>query len=295
MKNRNIPFGYRFEDGKIVVNPDEQNTLQRICSEYLDGRSLLQIANGLESDKVEFAPGTIKWNKARIMRIVDDDRYLGNETYPQLIDEAMLKRMRSRKSSRNTQSSTDRQSGIYRLKVPVICPSCGEAMHRRQDARRKCIQKWGCSQCGTQIEKADAVLMEEITELLNTLICNPDMIRSHRHRQKELTIEQRRLDNEIARTLEGYGFDKDALREKLFQRAALCYHQIGNEAYIENQLRCIIEQTECLEAFDAELTNKIVKQIRLSEDGPVRIILINDQEIRKEQTDHASNSPSDAT
>lgn len=63
MKNRNIPFGYRFEDGKIVVNPDEQNTLQRICSEYLDGRSLLQIANGLESDKVEFAPGIITWNK----------------------------------------------------------------------------------------------------------------------------------------------------------------------------------------------------------------------------------------
>lgn len=56
MKNRNIPFGYRFENGKSVINPDEQNTLQRICSEYLDGRSLLQIANGLESDKVEFAP-----------------------------------------------------------------------------------------------------------------------------------------------------------------------------------------------------------------------------------------------
>lgn len=147
------------------------------------------------------------------MRIIDDDRYLGNETYPQLIDEATLERMRSRKSSRNTQSSTDRQSGIYRLKVPVICPSCGEAMHRRQDARCECIQKWGCGQCGTQIEKADAVLMEEITKLLNTLICNPEMIHSYRHCQKELPIEQRRLDNEIARTLEGYDFDKDALRE----------------------------------------------------------------------------------
>lgn len=65
--------------------------------------------------------------------------------------------------------------------------------------------------------------------------------------------------------------------------------------YIEYQLRCILEQTEYLESFDAELTNKIVKQIRLSEDGSVRIILINDQEIRKEQTDHASSSPSDAT
>ena len=155
MKNRNIPFGYRFEGGKIVVNPDEQNTLQRICSEYLDGRSLLQIANGLESDKVEFAPGIITWNKARIMRIVDDDRYLGNATYPQVIDEATLERLRSRKASRNTQTSTDRQSGIYLLKVPIICPSCGNSMHRLQDTRCKCTQKWVCNQCHIQIKKEE--------------------------------------------------------------------------------------------------------------------------------------------
>ena len=37
MKNRNIPFGYRFENGKIIISADEHTTLQRICSEYLDG------------------------------------------------------------------------------------------------------------------------------------------------------------------------------------------------------------------------------------------------------------------
>ena len=137
MKNRNIPFGYRFEDGKIIISSDEHTTLQRICSEYLDGRSLLQIANGLQTDKVEFAPGITTWNKARIMRIVDDDRYLGNEIYPQLIDEATLEKMRSRKTSRNTQSGTDRRSGIYLLKAPIICPSCCEPMRRLQDARCK--------------------------------------------------------------------------------------------------------------------------------------------------------------
>ena len=138
-------------------------------------------------------------------------------------------------------------------------------MRRLQDARCKCTQKWVCSQCNTQIKIEDAVLMDEITDLLNALICNPDMLHSHQYCQKEPPVEQRRLDNEIARTLEGYDFDKDALREKLFQRADLCYQQIGNEAYIENQLRCTLEQTESLESFDAELTNKIVKQIRLSE------------------------------
>lgn len=295
MKNRNIPFGYKFEDGKIVVNPDEQNTLQRICSEYLDGRSLLQIANGLESDKVEFAPGIITWNKARIMRIVDDDRYLGNATYPQVIDEATVERLRSRKASRNTQTCTDRQSGIYLLKVPIVCPACGKPMHRLQDTRCKCTAKWVCNQCHIQIKKEDSVLMEDITDLLNSLIRNPETIQPPQPSQVEAPIEQRRLDNEIARTLEGYDFDKDALREKLYQRASIGYQQIGNEAYVEYKLKNMLEQHDILDGFDSELANKTVKLIRLAENGSVSIILINDQEIRKEQTDHANSNPSDAT
>ncbi len=295
MKNRNIPFGYRFEDGKIVVNPDEQNTLQRICSEYLDGRSLLQIANGLESDKVEFAPGVITWNKARIMRIVDDDRYLGNATYPQVIDETTVENLRSRKASRNTQTSTDRQSGIYLLKVPVVCPACGKPMRRLQDTRCKCTQKWVCNQCHIQIKKEDTDLMEDIVDLLNGLIRNPAIIRSALPGQAEPSAEQRRLENEIARTLEGYDFDKDALREKLYQRAAIGYQQIGNEAYVEYKLTNALEQHDILDGFDSELTNKTVKLIRFTESGSVSIILSNNQVIRKEQTDNASNSPSDAT
>lgn len=295
MKNRNIPFGYRFEDGKIVVNPDEQNTLQRICSEYLDGRSFLQIANGLESDKVEFAPGVITWNKARIMRIVDDDRYLGNATYPQVIDETTIENLRSRKASRNTQTSTDRQSGIYLLKVPVVCPACGKPMHRLQDTRCKCTQKWVCNQCHIQIKKEDTELMEDIADLLNGLIHNPAIIRSVLPSQAEPSVEQRRLDNEIARTLEGYDFDKDALREKLYQRTAIGYQQIGNEAYFEYKLKNTLEQHDILDGFDSELTNKIVKLIRIAESGSVSIILSNDQVIRKEQTDYANNSSSDAT
>lgn len=295
MKNRNIPFGYKFEDGRIVVNTDEQNTLQRICSEYLDGRSLLQIANRLESDKVEFAPGVITWNKARIMRIVDDDRYLGNATYPQVIDEATVERLRSRKASRNTQTNTDRQSGIYLLKVPVVCPACGKPMHRLQDARCRCTQKWVCNQCHIQIKKEDTELMEDIIDLLNGLIRNPEIIRTVQPIQAEPSIEQRRLDNEISRTLEGYDFDKDALREKLYQRASIGYQQIDNEAYVEHKLKNTLEQHDILYGFDSELTNKTIKVIRLAESGSVSIILINDQEIRKEQTDHANSNPSDAT
>lgn len=289
MKNRNIPFGYRFEGGKVVIDPAEQNTLQRICAEYLGGRSLLQIANGLADEKIEFAPGIVTWDKARIMRIIDDDRYLGNAVYPQIIDRVTAEQLRKRKASRSTQAGTDRKSGIYLLKVPVICTVCGSAMHRRQDTRCKCQQKWICDQCHTQIRFADSQLMHDLTELLNRIITSPDQLQKPGIDESEPTIEQRRIDNEIARTLEGCSFDKDALREKLLRRVSLVYLSVGNEAYTAYKLKGILEQCEVLDRFDAGLTNRVVSQIRLSESGPVSIILINGQEIRKEQADHASS------
>lgn len=232
---------------------------------------------------------------SEIVADVDATEDFGNATYPQVIDEATLERLRSRKASRNTQTSTDRQSGIYLLKVPIICPSCGNSMHRLQDTRCKCTQKWVCNQCHIQIKKEDTELMEDITTLLNALIQRPEIIRTAQPSQAEPSIEQRRLDNEIARTLEGYDFDKDALREKLYQRASLGYLQIGDEAYVEHKLKNTLEQHDTLDSFDSELTNKTVKLIKLAENGSVSIILINDQEIRKEQTDHANSNPSDAT
>lgn len=79
------------------------------------------------------------------------------------------------------------------------------------------------------------------------------------------------------------------------QRYKEAYLQIGDEAYVEHKLKNTLEQHDTLDSFDSELTNKTVKLIKLAENGSVSIILINDQEIRKEQTDHANSNPSDAT
>lgn len=146
----------------------------------------------------------------------------------------------------------------------------------------------------------DKEMLEKIVSALDSEIvadvdATEDFIRTAQPSQAEPSIEQRRLDNEIARTLEGYDFDKDALREKLYQRASLGYLQIGDEAYVEHKLKNTLEQHDTLDSFDSELTNKTVKLIKLAENGSVSIILINDQEIRKEQTDHANSNPSDAT
>ena len=82
MKNRTVPYGYRYENGIIVLHPQESKIVKRICKAYLDGQSLLAIATWLNEEQIEYMPEVIGWNKARLKRIIEDERYLGKEPYP---------------------------------------------------------------------------------------------------------------------------------------------------------------------------------------------------------------------
>lgn len=62
MKTRNIPFGYTMENGKIIFHPTESQAVQDIFSDYLDGQSLLKIAQSLNERQVEYLSGTTGWN-----------------------------------------------------------------------------------------------------------------------------------------------------------------------------------------------------------------------------------------
>ena len=45
MKNRTLPYGHCCKDGVIVIEPQESKVLKRIYAAYLDGSSMLTIAD----------------------------------------------------------------------------------------------------------------------------------------------------------------------------------------------------------------------------------------------------------
>ena len=102
MKKRNIPFGYQYQNGVITAHPQEVTVLNHIFSEYQKGMSLLEIANRLNDDNVEYQPGVTGWNKSRIMRLIEDERYIGKDGFPAIIDEGTHQTMIEMKSLKNT-------------------------------------------------------------------------------------------------------------------------------------------------------------------------------------------------
>ena len=86
-KNRIIPFGYCMKNGEIITEPKEVYAVVTIFNEYLKGKSLLEIAALME---VPYSENS-SWNKNMVKRIIENDRYLGTEKYPQIIDKETFK------------------------------------------------------------------------------------------------------------------------------------------------------------------------------------------------------------
>lgn len=287
MKIRNIPFGYQMENGIIILHPSESEAVKNIFTAYLNGESLLQIANSLNERNIEYMPGVIGWNKARLKRIIENERYLGNESYPVIIGQADFSKAQKIKAERNTQKGTDRTAAIFRLPVPVRCECCGNPMRRLHDSRTAHKEKWMCRSCGMAIKISDDQLLAAITECTNAIIAAPTLLH-HESLQAEQPAASLRMRNEIGRLLDSTVINKDSLKNRIFECASLAYSELDTAERITEHLRAVFENTKPLSCYNPRLTEQAVSAVILHTDKTVSLILKNGQEIRKEKPDAAA-------
>ena len=82
MRNRSIPFGYYYQNGVLVVHPQESQTVRAVFAAYLSGEPLSKIAAHLTAKLVEYLPGRWQWDKARVKRILTTPNTQVRATFP---------------------------------------------------------------------------------------------------------------------------------------------------------------------------------------------------------------------
>ena len=232
MNRRTIPFGYKFENGAVVVEDSAADIVKEIFNRYLAGDSMLNISELLNKLHVEYTPGITGWNKARIKRILENKKYLGNEDFPPIIDEDIALRADEMREVRNKQKNVNKEELIYNLTAETICPCCGTAMKRRFDPRTKIHGRWRCqrSDCRKLVAITDEVMLTEITELLEYLSKHPEKIQLPSE-EGSINLEALRVENEIKRMLDSRQINKDDLRKKILESASLSYSGLNNKIW----------------------------------------------------------------
>lgn len=278
MKNRKVKYGYAYQNGIIKVNPTESTTVKRIFDLYISGMSLIKIAQLLISENVAYMVDEASWNKGKIKRIIDDEIYTGTDIYPSIISKDIFEKANKVKSARDTQKGVDRSSDIYNLNVPILCADCGTTLKRNHEKR--CVQgtRWVCKnyECHKIIHLNDDTLIEQITDLLNRIIKNPDLIKEDND-CNIISKETVRLENEIRKALEYGEFNKDNITGMIFRNASLKYANIKTINHITEKLRADFNISP-LSAFSLSLFSQTVNAITLDKDY-IEITLKNNQKI----------------
>ena len=114
MRNRSIPFGYYYQNGVLVVHPQESQTVRAVFAAYLSGEPLSKIAANLTAKLVEYLPGHSQWDKARVKRLLDNVKYTGEGDFPQLITEKQFQMAHHKKAPTPTGSLRTRTSRCSR-------------------------------------------------------------------------------------------------------------------------------------------------------------------------------------
>ena len=290
MKIRNILYGYQCVDGKIEFHPQESAVMKEIFQAYTEGKSLLELSKWLNERQIEYMPGVVGWNKSRIMRLLEDKRYLGDDRYPALIDQSTYNTVQEMKYNRCDQKNVDRQADIFQIDIPVRCPNCNGLMKRKVDIRRTDSTRWRCQnpECRASVAKKDESLFDEMTELLNTAIANPETITIPTEEEIESSTELRRLNNEITRAFDSIQIDRTAVREMMIRYASMKYAELDSAVYRAQRLKDIFSTSQPLTSFSVEFLHSTTDEIMLYTDGTIGLILENGQEIRK-GADYASN------
>ena len=176
---------------------------------------------------------------------------------------------------------------VFRLSVPIKCPDCGSTMHRRNDGRCKCQQRWSCKNkdCNTIIDIADNDLLKELCELLEAV--KPESIDKLDKKPFLPSDEVNRLNNEINRIFDSVEIDREVLRNKMFNCVSEKYNCLDNDLYTTQKLQLEFERPitdDWMQKF-----NRTVREIRLYKNKAIGIVLLNGQQIRKEQKNGTSD------
>lgn len=104
LKNRSIPFGYCMVNGKYALNALEAEAVRKIFEEYINGKSLKTIAAEMQ---IPYNSSKPSWNKNMVCRVIENEKYIGEGGYPQIVSAEDFEQAAQIKAERNTYRKPD--------------------------------------------------------------------------------------------------------------------------------------------------------------------------------------------
>jgi len=296
-KNRNIPFGYTMQKGEIVEELTESQAVKDIFKLYLNGKSMSEIARQMSINQISYNGITFDWNKNMIKRILENEKYLGKDGYPVLIDSETFYRANARKRSKAT-SVNEISEELKIIRSLTYCTECGHRLSRIGGNTQ--TDKWDCRnpECSRfNYRLTDNMIKDILLHILNSVIANPDLLDT----DSEISgytpnIKVKCQQNEINRLMDNPQIDTEKAKTEILKLAELkyecCTYDEGPQK--TEYLKELLSGKEQLNIIDYDLLKSCVSRILIGHFYTVEIEFINGMTI-KNITERTDKDDSDNT
>ena len=277
-KNRNIPFGYIMQKGEIIAEPTVNQAVKDIFKLYLDGKSMSEIARQMSISQISYNGITFDWNKNMVKRILENEKYLGKDGYPALIDNETFNRANARKKSRAT-SVNEISEELQIIRSLTYCKECGHRLSRIGGNTQ--TDKWDCRnpECSRfNYRLTDNMIKDILLHILNAVIANPDLLDT----DSEISgytpnIKVKCQQNEINRLMDNPQIDTEKAKTEILKLAELkyecCTYDEGPQK--TEYLKELLSGKEQLNIIDYDLLKSCVSRILIGHFYTVEIEFIN--------------------
>lgn len=281
-KTRFIPYGYTIREGRTVIDHTEAEIIREIFDEYIKGASLKDIAENLTMRKIPYTEKTDVWDKARIARIIDNAKYIGDGEYDPIIDEDIYEGAVSVKAAKQRNTVQKECEGIALIRDRVKCAKCGSPMVRRICSKRIVKESWACqnAECGFRIRISDGDLLRKITILMNRIIENTElMIPKPKIKQKDSPAVEK-IQWEINAGLQRECPSEEYLISKLIDMSSQMYKESQAQKIVVARIaqkRAALMQPQ--KTFNCDYFSDLISYITLGDSGKVTLHTKVDTEI----------------
>ena len=289
-KNRNIPFGYTMKKGEIIAEPTESQAVKDIFKLYLDGKSMSEIARQMSISQISYNGITFDWNKNMVKRILENEKYLGKDGYPVLIDNETFNHANARKKSKAT-SVNEISEELKIIRNLSYCTECGHRLSRIGGNTQ--TDKWDCRniECSRfNYRLTDNMIKDILLHILNAVIANPDLLDTDSEISAYTTnIKVKCQQNEINRLMDNPQIDTEKAKTEILKLAELkyecCTYDEGPQK--TEYLKELLSGKEQLNIIDYDLLKSCVSRILIGHFYTIEIEFINGVTIKNitERTD----------
>lgn len=202
-----VPYGYRWEKGEIIVDPEQAVIVKRIFSELLAGKGTDAIAKGLNAENVPTKKGG-RWTSTSIRGILTNEKYTGDCIFQKTYTDSNFNRHRNdgqldqyyvadhheaiishedfnaaaalikqRANEKGIQRDSDKYQQRYAFSGKIICGECSDTFRRRiHSSTYGKYAAWVCNTHLADISKCSMLYLRDddiklaFTTMMNKLI-----------------------------------------------------------------------------------------------------------------------------